>query len=93
MIENTIYGPAIISSRHDLLTSREGNTDVPDADPQEIKWRTSTASNGTNCVEVAFTDHAVLVRDSANRSGAVLSLTQSTWRAFLTAVRDGQHDI
>jgi hypothetical protein len=62
-------------------------------DLDEIKWRTSTASNGTNCVEVAFTDQAVLVRDSTNRSGAVLSLTPSTWRAFMVAVRDGRHDI
>jgi hypothetical protein len=66
---------------------------MPDTDPDDIKWRTSTASNGTNCVEVAFTDQAVLVRDSTNRSGAMLALPPSAWRAFMAAARDGQYDI
>jgi hypothetical protein len=59
----------------------------------EIKWRTSTASNGTNCVEVAFTDQVILVRDSMNRSGAMLSVPPPAWRAFIAAARAGQHDL
>ena len=69
------------------------NTHVSEADRDEIKWRTSTASNGSGCVEVAFTEPAILVRDSTKRSGAVLSVPRSAWRAFIAAARDGQHDI
>jgi len=54
-------------------------------------WRTSTFSNGTACVEVAFTNQAVLVRDSKNR-GTVLSLPHRVWRDFTTAIRDGHHE-
>jgi hypothetical protein len=56
-----------------------------------IVWRTSTASNGTNCVEVAFVNQAVLVRDSKNRANGALSLSPSAWQDFIAAVRQRQH--
>ncbi|WBB65730.1 DUF397 domain-containing protein [Micromonospora sp. WMMD812] len=48
-------------------------------------WRTSTRS-GTQgeCVEVADNlPGVVLVRDSKDRSGAVLTLDPRTWRSFV----------
>ena len=52
-------------------------------------WRKSSYSgaNGGECVEVATTADAVMVRDTKDRSGNVLSVPVSAWRAFVSAVR------
>jgi hypothetical protein len=52
-------------------------------------WRKSSYSgaNGGECVEVATTTDTVLVRDSQNRAGNVLSVPASAWRAFVCAVK------
>ena len=51
-------------------------------------WRKSSysGSNGGECVEVAAAG-AVLVRDTADRSGPVLTFTGAAWRAFTAAIR------
>ena len=51
-------------------------------------WRKSSysGSNGGECVEVA-TAGAVLVRDTADRSGPVLTFTAEAWQAFTTTIR------
>jgi hypothetical protein len=52
-------------------------------------WRKSTYSsaNGGDCVETASTDGVVLVRDTANRDGAVLTVTAGVWASFTTSLR------
>ncbi|NJP34113.1 DUF397 domain-containing protein [Micromonospora sp. HSS6-12] len=41
-----------------------------------LKWKKSTRSNGGgDCVEVAAPPHAVMIRDSKDRQGPVLSFT------------------
>lgn len=54
-------------------------------------WRTASYSgagaNGGECVEVASTDEAVLVRDTKNRTGATLSVPANAWQAFIAAVK------
>jgi hypothetical protein len=62
---------------------------MQDTQQEAVAWRTSTFSNGSNCVEVAFTAQAVLVRDSKNRGGAALSLSHRAWQDFTTAIREG----
>ena len=54
----------------------------------ESNWRKSSysGSNGGECVEVA-TARAVLVRDTADRNGPVLTFTPDAWQAFTTAIR------
>ena len=54
----------------------------------ESSWRKSSYSgpNGGECIEVATAD-AVLVRDTADRDGPVLTFTPDAWRAFTTAIR------
>ena len=50
-------------------------------------WRKSSASGGNaNCVEVAKSGSSVLVRDSADRSGAVLTLTCAQWRSLVQRI-------
>ena len=47
-------------------------------------WRTSTHSdaNGGNCVEVADTPSAVLVRDTEHRDGVTLTFSADAWAVF-----------
>lgn len=53
-------------------------------------WRTSSFTGSTqNCVEIANGQRSVLVRDSHNRSGAMLSFAPGQWSVFLRRVRDG----
>ena len=52
---------------------------------QEV-WRKSSYSGGSgtdNCVEVAFADRAVGVRDSKNASGPTLAFSPVAWRRFV----------
>jgi uncharacterized protein DUF397 len=54
----------------------------------DMNWRKTTYSNGgaNSCVEVASAD-GVLVRDSTNRDGAMLSINADVWQAFLGTLR------
>ena len=51
-------------------------------------WRKSSysGSNGGECIEVAVAG-AVLVRDTADHGGPVLSFTAEAWRAFTATIR------
>ena len=52
-------------------------------------WRKSTysGSNGGQCVEVGTAVSGVVVRDTADRAGAVLAVSAGAWRALLAEVR------
>jgi hypothetical protein len=53
----------------------------------ELTWRKSSFSGSqANCVEVAARDR-VLVRDTKNKSGAVLRFTPAAWRRFADEVK------
>lgn len=64
-------------------------------DLSRAEWRKSTRSgpNCDNCVEVAFVDGVVAVRDSKDPDGAVLIFTPAEWDAFVGGARDGEFDI
>jgi hypothetical protein len=53
-------------------------------------WRKSSysGSNGGGCIEVA--DHAsrVLVRDTKDRTGPVLTFSAASWRKFARKVKE-----
>jgi hypothetical protein len=53
-------------------------------------WRKSTYSggNGSNCVEVGGTERAVVVRDTKDRAGAVLTFGPDAWRRFAATIKD-----
>jgi hypothetical protein len=57
------------------------------ADPSALIWRKSSFSESVNCVEVAIQEELVLIRDSKNRNGGMLSISFSAWREFLQMVR------
>ena len=59
----------------------------------ELRWRTSAASAGNECVAVAIREDDVLVRQSSDPHGAVLRFTRSEWFAFLAGVCNGEFDL
>jgi Domain of unknown function (DUF397) len=63
---------------------------VTDSEQTHIIWRKSAASAGSNCVEVAFTDESVLVRNSRDPLGPVLSFSCQEWVAFLEGACNGE---
>ncbi|GAB2327310.1 DUF397 domain-containing protein [Streptomyces griseoincarnatus] len=51
---------------------------------QTIRWRKSSHSgDSSNCVEIATTPAAVLIRDSKTTSGPRLGLSPTAWAVFL----------
>jgi hypothetical protein len=56
-------------------------------------WRKSSASSGSECVEVSIGADGVRVRHSQDRRGPVLAFTHQEWRAFLTGVHVGEFDL
>ena len=65
---------------------------MADSEQAGILWRKSTASNPSECVEVAFVGESVLLRHSQEPSGRMLTFSLPEWTAFLTGVRRGEFD-
>jgi Domain of unknown function (DUF397) len=58
------------------------------------KFRKASGSETGNCVEVAATPASgVLVRDSKDQEGPVLSFEDAIWLAFVASVRAGRYDV
>jgi hypothetical protein len=58
-------------------------------------WRKSSRSSPScdNCVEVAFVNGAIAVRDSMNPQKGTLIFTPSEWDAFVAGTKDGEFDL
>jgi hypothetical protein len=52
-----------------------------------------SGADSDNCVEVAFVDDAIAVRDSKNPSGPALIFTAAEWDAFVHGAKDGEFDL
>jgi hypothetical protein len=51
-------------------------------------WRTSSYTGGQgNCVEVADTERAVIIRDTKDLGGTLLSIPASAWRKFTDSLK------
>jgi hypothetical protein len=59
-----------------------------------LQWRKArrSANNGA-CVEVAPANGHVLVRDSKNQDGLIMSYSADSWYVFLAGARAGQFDL
>jgi Domain of unknown function (DUF397) len=62
-------------------------------DLSRAAWRKSTRSGNNGCVEVAFVEGRVAVRDSKDRGGPVLVFTAHEWEAFVGGVRTGEFEL
>ncbi|GGV11123.1 DUF397 domain-containing protein [Streptomyces griseoflavus] len=58
----------------------------------ERTWFKSSYSgaNATECVECAHVAHGVLIRDSKDAAGSVVSVEASAWRCFVGGLRRKQ---
>lgn len=56
------------------------------------KWRKSSYSSSGACVEVAPQRETVLVRDSKNPQGLVLTFSRDDFADFVAAIADGEFD-
>jgi len=56
------------------------------------QWRKSTRCGNSACVEVAKVDDRILVRDSKDPEGRVLSFTEQEWKAFAQGVVAGDFE-
>lgn len=63
---------------------------MADGERAHITWRRSTASGSGNCVEVAFASESILVRNSRDPLGPVLSFSPEEWAAFLEGANKGE---
>lgn len=71
-------------------THRVTSTDLA---PEEAWFKASSSENqGQNCVEIARLATQVGIRDSKNKSGAVLVVAPSAFSAFVDDVRSGAYD-
>jgi hypothetical protein len=73
----------------------ENRTKGLSVDLTRATWFKSTRSGpGTDaCVEVAFVDDAIAVRDSKNPAGGTLLFTTAEWDAFVAGAKDGEFDL
>jgi hypothetical protein len=53
-------------------------------------FKSSKSANNGQCVEVAFVDGGVAVRDSKNPTGPALVISASEWSAFVAGVAAGE---
>ena len=62
---------------------------VSDQGTSRALWRKSSYSNnGGNCVEAGVAEaRSVLVRDTTNRAGGMLSFPVCAWRAFAEGLK------
>ena len=66
---------------------------MADSERADIAWRKSTTSGTGDCVEIAFTAGAVLVRNSQDPLGPALSFSRSEWTAFLAGAQRGEFNL
>jgi predicted secreted Zn-dependent protease len=60
---------------------------------QPLTWRRSSRCDTGQCVEVAGSGSAVLMRDSKHPDGPVLVFSAEEWNAFVAGVRQGEYDL
>lgn len=56
----------------------------------EVAFHDAKCSSLTECVEVAHDHGSVLVRDSKDPNGPVLTFNQDEWNAFILGVKDSE---
>jgi transcriptional regulator with XRE-family HTH domain len=76
---------AHLSERKFAMSNFEGSL-------QDIPWRKAVKSSTGGCVQVRRRDGVIMVADSKNPGGPVLSYTLKEWDAFLDGAKKGEFD-
>lgn len=58
----------------------------------ELNWRVAQSCNGGACIQVASYGEQIVIGDSKNPRGPILSYTRSEWHAFVDGIRQGDFD-
>jgi hypothetical protein len=67
---------------------------MTDMGTSDLRWRKSTRSgNNGQCVEVAATPDAILVRDSKDPDGPRLTFSRDQWTAFVESTKASEFDL
>jgi hypothetical protein len=77
------YGK-VKTRQHVVLGGEEEMTELQES---HYLWKKSTVSGAGSCVEVAGVGQTILVRDSRDPSGPILSFARAEWETFLAGVR------
>ena len=57
-------------------------------DWSKARWRKSTGSDSSGCVEVAYADGVIGVRDTKDKgAGPILTFTEHEWDCFVSGVK------
>ena len=67
-------------------------TPAPSGGLSEPKWQVARFCNGGACVQVAPDGSNVLIGDSKNPSGPVLTYSRDEWQTFVEGIRQGDFD-
>jgi hypothetical protein len=62
-------------------------------DLSRAEWRKSSLSGANGCVEIAFVDDRIAVRDSKDPSGPVLVFGLHEWSAFIRGAQYGEFEL
>jgi hypothetical protein len=57
-----------------------------------LSWRVARNCNGGNCIRVAPIAEMIVIGDSKNPDGPLLSYSHAEWAAFVEGVRQGDFD-
>lgn len=57
--------------------------------PEFTNWHKSGESDDGGCVELAYAEGLIGVRDSKDQTGPVLTFNQREWDAFTAGIRNG----
>jgi hypothetical protein len=60
--------------------------------PGGFVWRVARDCDGGNCIQVAPSAGMILIGDTKNPDGPVLSYTRAEWDAFVAGIRQGDFD-
>lgn len=57
-----------------------------------LSWRTARSCNGGACIQVAPSGEMIVIGDTKNPRGPVLTYTQEEWAEFVIGVKQGDFD-
>jgi predicted secreted Zn-dependent protease len=55
-------------------------------------WRTPLTCNGGACIKVAASGQAILIADSKQPEGPILSYSHDEWQQFVAGIKNGDFD-
>jgi len=58
----------------------------------DLAWRVARNCDGGSCIRVASSAGMIVIGDTKNPRGPVLSYTRAEWDAFVTGIRQGDFD-